>query len=328
MALLIFLACAFAIVAFIVLFTGVYASYRFPTDGSMRGRITNTVGVLRILLFPSRTPESLLYDLWQDHNLNKRTKFINLGYWEKAENIDDACEEMAKLLADKAGLNSKDEVLDVGFGDQDTFWYKNYKPKHITGINITQSQVDIAVKNVQKLGFEENIDLLYGSATRMPFEAENFDKVFALECAFHFRLRTDFFRESFRVLKPGGKLAIADVVPIKGDRSSTKSLWAMFLERMKLASWQIPKQNQYSIDKYEEHLRSGGFEDVEVHLISGSVFEPLRKYSISEMSAPDGLKRLHPLHRSKFSIKLSAAFLTMTRPFTPMEYVIVTARKP
>lgn len=330
MTLFIFLACGFAIVTFIVLFAGVYASYRFPTDGSIRGRIVNTVRVLEILLFPSRTPESLLYDLWQGHNLNGRTKFINLGYWEEAENIDDACEDMAKFLADKAELNSSDEVLDVGFGfgDQDTFWYKNYKPKHITGINITQSQVDIAVKDVQKLGLEKNIDLLHGSATRMPFEAEFFDKVIALECAFHFRSRTDFFREAFRVLNHGGKLAIADIIPIKGERSSTESLWAMFLERIKLSFWQIPKQNQYSIDKYEEHLRSKGFDDVEVHLISDSVFEPLRKYSISEMSSPNGLKRLHPLHRSKFSIKLSAAFLTMTRPFTPMEYVIVTARKP
>jgi len=117
---------------------------------------------------------------------------------------------MATYLANSAKLSHNDEILDVGFGfgDQDLQWSKNYNVKKIIGINITPLQVDVAMKRVKKSGLENQIDFQVGSATDIPFQENSFDKVMALECAFHFNTREKFLKEAFRVLRPGGKIAI------------------------------------------------------------------------------------------------------------------------
>ncbi|MEE3920938.1 methyltransferase domain-containing protein [Micromonospora sp. BRA006-A] len=51
----------------------------------------------------------------------------------------------------------------------------------------------------------------------MPFGDNTFDRVVALESAFHFYPRSAFFAEALRVLRPGGVLATADIIPVSGD---------------------------------------------------------------------------------------------------------------
>jgi microcystin synthetase protein McyJ len=200
--------------------------------------------------------------------------WLNLGYWKTARRYPDAAEAMASLLADTAALGPKDQLLDVGFGfaEQDVFWVQNYGVKHITGVNITAMQVERATQRVAQRGLSDRINLQLGSATELPYGDASFDKVTALECAFHFDTRQRFFEEAFRVLRPGGRIATADGAGAPGNPPLT------FVNRLALKRWSTPLANVYDVDEYARRLGQAGFVNVRAESIRNYVFPGCLKY--------------------------------------------------
>ncbi|MBN1655914.1 MAG: class I SAM-dependent methyltransferase [Deltaproteobacteria bacterium] len=218
-------------------------------------------------------------DVLEGHNqafsLSHKPLWLNLGYWKEARTYPDACSAMARLVADTAELCENDTVLDVGFGfgEQDLFWVENYRVKRIIGFNITSSHVERARQRVERRGLSESIDLRVGSATEIALENESVDKVVALESAFHFDTRVRFFREALRVLKPGGKLVLADVVPAIGEKPGGLSHW------IGLRRWGVPRANLYDREVYCEKLRKSGFVRINANCISDDVFPAIARYA-------------------------------------------------
>jgi len=288
----------------------------------LHGRLKDSFRWLGLLASPGKTRARVVYELLSTRStLGERSLYLNLGHWVEATTYDAACQELADLLAQAAGLGAGDEVLDVGFGfaDADLFWMERYAPKRIVGLNITPMQVQLARRRVAERGWQDRIDLQEGSATRMPFAQAEFDKVMALECCFHFDTREDFFRETFRVLRPGGRLAVADVVPLP---VASKSFLVRLGEDLGRAFWQIPAVNLYPKDVYLAKLARAGFENVQVRSIREQVFEPFARYARGRLQEPEIEQRMHPLVRAfwRSSVRDAAAF-------DSVDYIIATADK-
>lgn len=204
---------------------------------------------------------------------DSKPRWLNVGYWKAARTYPDACAAMVELLGTRAGLQSTDTILDVGvgFAEQDFVFLDRFNLSHITGIDITPVHVDKGRERVAKRGLEDQIDIRLGSATAMEFPDESFDKVFALECAFHFDTRDQFMREAFRVLKPGGTLAVADMLPYPGRKPTPRTAFARKYGH-------IPEVNFYDRDEYSRRLTAAGFGDVRVESIREDVYPGGAKY--------------------------------------------------
>jgi microcystin synthetase protein McyJ len=249
--------------------------------------------------------------------------WLNIGFWQDARTYPDACRAMATLVGEAAGLNQADTVFDAGcgFAEQDIFFVQQFGVGRIVGIDITPQHIEVGRRRVQELGLTDRISLTLGSALQTGCPDGDFDKVVALESAFHFDTREAFFNEAFRVLRSGGRLALADMLPGVGQRSDG------LLRRLARKRACVPADNMYDRISYADRLESAGFVDVTMRSIAGYTYPGMAKYihhrvkghgnhdDRIEALSPDDVENVTGLELWETSLGVS-------------DYVIATARKP
>ena len=116
-------------------------------------------------------------------------------------------------LARAAGLQANQRVLDVGSGVGGTSrcLAKEFGC-HVTGLDLTDEYCRAAAMLTGKTGLSQLIDYRQGDATRLPFDDGVFDVVWTEHVAMNIPDKPLLYKEMHRVLKPGGTLAVYDVL--------------------------------------------------------------------------------------------------------------------
>jgi MPBQ/MSBQ methyltransferase len=173
--------------------------------------------------------------------------FEHSGFWNfgfrvtGTEGPRQACENLMERLLAMIG-ERRGAILDVACGNGATTAYlmKYFAPKRIMAINFSVRQMERAANRAPGCHF------VVMDATALAIGAETFDHLICVEAAFHFQTRDAFMREAVRVLKPGGRLVLADAVLPPGSQTQ-------------------PRANHVtSAEEYRTRCLSSGFSEVSV----------------------------------------------------------------
>jgi SAM-dependent methyltransferase/predicted DsbA family dithiol-disulfide isomerase len=150
-----------------------------------------------------------------------------------------------------------DTVLDVGSGSGTDvlFGYLRAGPKgKVFGLDITDAMIEKARANIEKMG-AKNVKILKGNATEIPLDDASVDVVTSNGVLNLVPDKKKAFQEVYRVLKPGGRIQIADIVVqsnVQKVCGLIPQLWADCIGGAAVES------------EYLAGLRGAGFKDAKV----------------------------------------------------------------
>lgn len=124
------------------------------------------------------------------------------------------------------------------------------------GLDMTDEMLALAEANRRKAGLT-NVEFLKGHIEDIPLPDESVD-VIVSNCVINLSADKDaVFREAFRVLKPGGRLAVSDVV--------TRGQMPHAIQRS-LELWAGCVAGALSEEDYRARLQSAGFEEISIEI--------------------------------------------------------------
>ncbi len=180
--------------------------------------IRNEVAIIKEHTSGNNEVARKFYDgaLWPKFRFWEWFTFVSLGGEKRARN------KILEHLPKTPGL----KLLDVAIGDG---VYLDWLPADwsVVGVDISTAQLSACQKRVKG----REVKLVMGEAEDLPFADHHFDAALSIGGFNYFSDPEKSLREMARVVKPGGKIVVADEVPDLTDWLFLRKLGLVRLER-------------------------------------------------------------------------------------------------
>lgn len=155
-------------------------------------------------------------------------------------------------LLNHGECRSSDKVLDVATGTGFTALAFAARAKEVVGLDVSEGMLAKAREAAQAEGLP-NVSFQKGAAEAIPFPDASFDRVTCRVAPHHFLSIEKFCSEAYRVLRPGGRILIADTtVP---DGLPEVDAWQNRVEALRDTS----HVRNYSLGEWRKLVSAAGF---------------------------------------------------------------------
>jgi ubiquinone/menaquinone biosynthesis C-methylase UbiE len=201
-----------------------------------------------------------MYDLFTEIIVQGLGGNLHFGYWENEKDdssIEAATDRLTDLVADRLDLVGTGRVLDVGCGSgKAAVQISTGRGLHVIGITVSGHQVQLAQARQHEEGLPGLASFQLADAMEIPFEDCSFDGAYAIESILHMADKNAVFGHLARVLRPGGRLVVADFYQ-DGEIS------AEYADLMVQGSQLIQAPPLITADTYRECVHRAGLELVD-----------------------------------------------------------------
>ena len=207
--------------------------------------------------------------LWRSH----RNLCIHFGYFDEDHDSHElALPNMNRQLAKRAAIAEGERVLDAGCGvGGSSLWLAEHHGAEVVGINIQPLHLELAREEAERRGLGDRARFERRNYCDSGLPEESFDVVWALESVCHCEDKGAFLAEAFRVLRPGGRIMVADFFQFRVDLDEDER----FRMRAWLDGWALP--NLAQVDEFVRTMGEVGFEGAESEDITPRVMRSSRR---------------------------------------------------
>lgn len=246
------------------------------SDAVVRGTGTTPASTPSIQM-PNLAQIRAYYDqTWLDYRvlwLNRQNRAIHFGYWdEHTRSHHAALLNMNRVLAARIGVQPGQRILDAGCGvGGSAIWLAQTFGVEVVGITPVASQIGRARRYAEAAAVQGQVTFELRDYTATGYSPQSFDVVWAMESVCHASDKRRFLAEARRLLKPGGRLGMAEYMRYRRPESPEGER----LLQSWLTGWAIP--DLATPDEFTQWATELGFVDCELIDITPNVEPSLRR---------------------------------------------------
>ena len=183
---------------------------------------------------------------------------LHYGFWEPGtKTLKEALINQNRFSADAAEIKKGEKVLDAGCGvGGSSLWIAQNRGAYVVGITLSQRQLQKAKGLALEVGLCGQTEFYVRDFLKTEFPDNSFDVVWAMESVCYAETKKKFLAEAYRVLRPGGRVIVADGFLLRDPTSDReKEEYAQFLE-----GWRLP--NLSKMKDFKNDMEGVGFRKI------------------------------------------------------------------